>query len=69
MSESESLLKRAGRFIDEVVLEMKKSSWPDRKSLVSHTLVVIVSVLMLGIFIGVSDKALAMLLRWLVPQG
>lgn len=69
MSESQNFLKRAGFFIDEVVLEMKKSSWPDKKSLVSHTIIVIVSVLMLGVYIGVSDRVLATLLKWLVPSG
>ena len=69
MSESQNFLKRAGLFIDEVVLEMKKSSWPDKKSLVSHTIIVIVSVLMLGVYIGVSDRVLATLLKWLVPSG
>ncbi len=48
---------------------MKKSTWPDRKTLVSHTVIVIVSVCMLGLFVGISDKILATLLRWLVPQG
>ncbi len=69
MSDSKSFVKRIGSFIDDVVLEMKKSSWPDRKSLVSQTFIVVVSVLLLGLFIGVSDKVLATLLRWFVPQG
>ena len=66
---TDSIITRLKTFLNEVVLEMKRSSWPERKTLVSHTIIVIVSVCMLGIFVGISDKILAALLRWLVPQG
>ncbi len=66
---TDSIITRLKTFLNEVVLEMKRSSWPERKTLVSHTIIVIVSVCMLGIFVGISDKILATLLRWLVPQG
>jgi preprotein translocase SecE subunit len=65
----DSVIVRFKRFLDDVVIEMKRSSWPDRKTLVSHTVIVIVSVCMLGIYVGLSDKFLATLLRLLVPQG
>jgi preprotein translocase subunit SecE len=66
---TDSIITRLKTFLNEVVLEMKRSSWPERKTLVSHTIIVIVSVCMLGVFVGISDKILATLLRWLVPQG
>jgi preprotein translocase subunit SecE len=53
-------------FVNEVVGEMKKSTWPERQELVESTVVVVVSVLLLGAFVGVSDKVLATLLRILV---
>ena len=65
----DSVIVRFKRFLEDVVIEMKRSSWPDRKTLVSHTVIVIVSVCMLGIYVGLSDKFLATLLRLLVPQG
>ena len=65
----DSVIVRFKRFLNDVVIEMKRSSWPDRKTLVSHTIIVIVSVCMLGIYVGLSDKFLATLLRLLVPQG
>ncbi len=65
----DSVIVRVKRFLNDVVLEMKRSSWPDRKTLVSHTIIVIVSVCMLGIYVGLSDKLLATLIRLLVPQG
>ncbi len=66
---NDSIIVRFKRFLNDVVIEMKRSSWPDRKTLVSHTIIVIVSVCMLGIYVGLSDKFLATLLRLLVPQG
>ena len=66
---TDSIITRFKRFLDDVVVEMKRSSWPNRKTLVSHTIIVIVSVCMLGIYVGISDKLLATLLKLLVPQG
>ena len=60
---NESVIARVRRFMDDVALEMRRSTWPDRRTLVSHTIVVIVSVLMLGLFVGVSDRILTWLLR------
>jgi preprotein translocase subunit SecE len=66
---TDSIVTRFKTFLNEVVLEMKRSSWPERKTLVSHTVIVIVSVCMLGVFVGLSDKILAILLRLVVRQG
>ena len=60
---NESVLARIKRFNSEVALEMKRSTWPDRKTLVSQTVVVIVSVLMLGFFVWISDRLLTWLLK------
>ena len=65
----QSPLLRIRSYLHEVVLEMKRSTWPDRRALVSHTIVVIVGVLLLGLYVGVSDKVLEVCLRWLVPRG
>mgnify|MGYP002725826366 CR=1 FL=1 len=70
MKEStESIGRRFKRFLHEVVLGRRRSTWPEGKTLVSHTIIVSGSVCMLGLFVGISDKILATLLRWLVPQG
>jgi preprotein translocase subunit SecE len=42
-------------FVMEVWTELKKSSWPTRKELVDSTIVVIVTILVLGIFVAVAD--------------
>jgi preprotein translocase subunit SecE len=42
-------------FFTEVVAELKKSAWPTRKELIDSTLVVIVTVLILGVFVASAD--------------
>ena len=50
-------------FINEVGLELKKSAWPTRAELQESTLVVIMSVIMLGVFVGLSDMILMRVLH------
>ncbi len=42
-------------FLNEVGAELKKSSWPTRKELMDSTLVVMVTVLVLGLFVAAAD--------------
>ena len=42
-------------FLNEVGSELKKSSWPTRKELMDSTLVVMVTVLVLGLFVAAAD--------------
>jgi preprotein translocase SecE subunit len=65
----QSPVKRLKNYLHEVVLEMKRSTWPDRRALVTHTFVVIIGVILLGVYVGISDKILEICLRWLVPRG
>lgn len=53
-------------FISEVGAELRKSEWPSRQELVGSTFMVIVSVILLGVFIGLSDMVLVKALRVLV---
>jgi preprotein translocase SecE subunit len=69
ISTEKPLLKRVLRFFEETVLEVKRSTWPDRRTLVMHTVIVIAGVFALGIYVGLSDKIVAVFLRLLVPQG
>ncbi|MDA0991169.1 MAG: preprotein translocase subunit SecE [Verrucomicrobia bacterium] len=48
---------------------MKKTSWPTRQELMSSTVMVIVSVVLVSAFVGISDKLLATLLKLLIPSG
>ena len=50
-------------FINEVGLELKKSAWPTRAELQESTFVVIMSVVILGAFVGLSDLILMRVLH------
>lgn len=46
---------RVRDFLVEVTAELKKSSWPTRKELIDSTVVVIITVLILGVFVALAD--------------
>jgi preprotein translocase subunit SecE len=46
---------RVRDFLAEVMVELKKSSWPTRKELIDSTIVVIATVLILGVFVALAD--------------
>lgn len=50
-------------FLGEVKTELKKCTWPTRRELIGSTMVVVVSVLILGLFVGLSDSVLMSVLR------
>ncbi|MCU0858335.1 MAG: preprotein translocase subunit SecE [Pontiellaceae bacterium] len=50
-------------FLGEVKTELLKCSWPTRQELSGSTMVVVISVLILGAFVGLSDLLLMNLLR------
>ncbi len=56
---------RLREFIGEVDAELRKCAWPARSELLESTVVVIVSVVLLAAFVGVSD----MLLLWLLKRA
>jgi preprotein translocase subunit SecE len=57
------LINALKTFLGEVKAELKKCTWPSRKELMGATMVVVVSVIILGVFVGLSDTALMGLLR------
>jgi preprotein translocase subunit SecE len=50
-------------FLGEVKTELKKCTWPTRRELLGSTMVVVVSVVILGVFVGLSDTVLMGVLR------
>ena len=42
-------------FVVEVWAELNKSSWPTRKDLINSTVLVIVTMLVLGAFVAIAD--------------
>ena len=53
-------------FLDEVRTELKKCSWPTWAELKESTVVVIASVVLLGVFVGVSDLVLNGVLKLVI---
>lgn len=56
-------------FLNEVTTELKKSSWPTRQQLVDSTVVVVVTMLILGIFVAVADMIFVRLVALLLRAG
>ncbi len=52
-------------FLTEVWVELKKSAWPTRSELVDSTLVVLVTVIVLGLFVWSADMVFSWMIRWL----
>jgi len=48
-------MEKLKAFLNEVKVELVKCSWPTRRELFGQSVVVIVSVLVLGAFVGVFD--------------
>jgi preprotein translocase subunit SecE len=46
---------RVREFFAEVMTELKKSSWPTRKELVDSTLVVVITIVVMGMFVAMAD--------------
>ncbi len=53
-------------FLEEVKTELLKCSWPTRKELFGQSLVVIISVIILGAFVGLCDVVNMNLLRFII---
>lgn len=63
MSEAGKKIQGIRTFWNEVVAELKKCSWPTRQELFDSTIVVILSVALLGGFIALCDVVLRAAVR------
>jgi preprotein translocase subunit SecE len=52
-------LKRAQEFVREVVAEFRRVTWPSRQELINSTVVVITVTVVVALFLGAVDVALA----------
>ncbi|MFX1759247.1 preprotein translocase subunit SecE [Rhodococcus gordoniae] len=64
-AKSENIFKRLARFFREVVAELRKVIWPNRKQLTTYTLVVIAFVTVMTAFIFGLDLAFVQGVSWL----
>ena len=54
-AKKKNLFARIGRYFRELRSELKKVSWPTAKQVFKNTLIVLVSVLVVGVFIWLFD--------------
>ena len=57
---------RLKTFLEEVKVELIKCSWPSRKELFGQSVVVIISVIILGAFVGLCDVVNMSLLNFII---
>jgi preprotein translocase subunit SecE len=67
IQESElGILRTTQRFVEEVQVEMRRVTWPDREQLRNATAVILVFVLILAFIIGAMDAVFSWLIRVIV---
>ena len=57
-------VERSRQFLEECWSELKKVHWPSRKETQAATVVVIIGVVIVALYLGVVDAALAWLVQW-----
>lgn len=57
----EASKEKAGNFLNETLVELKKTTWPTRQEATRLTLVVIGVIIVLGIYMGILDATLTFL--------
>lgn len=51
-------------FLNNVVSEMRKVSWPKRKELTRYTVIVLSTVLFMAVFFAIIDLGISKVVRW-----
>ncbi len=59
------LVPRIRDFVQNVISELKKCTWPTREELKSSTVVVIVSMLILSVFVALADWVSQLVIRFI----
>jgi len=60
------IFKKTGKFLREVRAELKKVTWPTRRELTIYTIVVVISVALVGAVIWIADTILVKLLSLII---
>ena len=64
-----TLWNKITKFLREVRSEMRKVSWPNRKELITYTIVVLVTVVIVAAFTGLVDVIVTAVLNLLSQLG
>jgi preprotein translocase subunit SecE len=65
----QGVIGRVREFVQEVLAEFRKVTWPSRQELVNSTVVVIVVTVVLAFFLGGVDIMLARAVEWILGGG
>ena len=60
------MIAKIQQFASEVVVELRKVSWPSRKEVIDATWIVLLTAIALGLFIALTDFVLSNILRWII---
>jgi preprotein translocase subunit SecE len=63
------VIGRVKEFVQEVLDEFRKVTWPTRQELVNATVVVIVVTVVVAFFLGGVDIVLARIVEWILSGG
>ena len=58
--------QKANQFMNEVMVELSRVSWPTQKETTSATMIVIIMVVISGVVLGFLDYLWTVLLKWVV---
>ncbi len=62
------LFQKVINFFREARTELKKVTWPNRKQLISSTIVVMITVIIVAIFLGVVDLVFSRIVTIILQQ-
>ena len=69
MEKVQAFLRQTAQFFLEVKVELQKVTFPTRQETVGSTIVVLVLTVILAIYLGFSDWALARIVKMLLQVG
>lgn len=58
-------VKRTQEYLEEVMVEMRKVDWPDRRELVDNTFITLVASALIALFIFLADQVISTALEML----
>ncbi len=60
------IIKKTQLWVEEVQVEMRRVTWPDREQLRNATIVILIFVMILALIIGIMDTTFSWLVRTIV---
>ncbi|HEX6922664.1 MAG TPA: preprotein translocase subunit SecE [Bacillales bacterium] len=61
-----NIFGQSTRFIQNVIKELKRVSWPTRRQLVSYTITVLITVVFIAVFFALLDLGISKLIQMIL---